>query len=89
MQKDISMHDSEARKLRKEASACSVEIAELMKLHERGELITSVDKLFVDYVTTGRKGIDDEKLKTEYPEVYEAVRKTSYSRNVKVRVEAI
>ena len=89
LQAEISKHDAEARKLRKEASACSVEIAELMKLHERGELVTGVDKLLVDYITTGRRGIDDEKLKTEYPEVYEAVRKTSYSRNVKVRVEAI
>ena len=66
--------------------AHSVRIAELMKAHEHG-VLTTTDKLLVDFVTRVTRRVDSGYLKKEHPSIYEAALKTSESRKVKVSVQ--
>lgn len=68
-------------------TALSVRIAELMKTHEHGVLLTSTDKLLVDYVTNSTRRVSSEYLKENYPAIYEESRKPSGSRKVKVTIQ--
>ena len=89
LQSEMSMHTSKVKGLEKEVEVRVVRIAEFMKEHEHGVLQTPSNRLVVDYVTKSRQLTDSELLKEKYPEIYEETRKTSYSRKVKVRLEAI
>ena len=89
LQGEISEHNSLARKLEKEVEAHSVRIAELMKEHEYGVLETTSDKLLIDFVTKSKTTTDKDKLKEQYPTVFDDVQKTTHSRKLKVSVAAI
>ena len=71
----------------KEIEAHSVRIAEMMKEHENGVLITPKDKLIVTFATRYTHRPNSKLLKQQYPDVYNEVLKTSASR--KLKVEAI
>jgi len=71
----------------KEIDARSVRIAEVMKEHEHGILELSAEKLIVDFVTKFTRRPDSQKLKKEYPDVYDEVLKATPSRKVKVSIE--
>ena len=62
-------------------------IAEMMKEHENGVLITPKDKLIVTFATRYTHRPNSKLLKQQYPDVYNEVLKTSASR--KLKVEAI
>ena len=64
-------------------------IAELMKNHEHGVLMTTSDKLLIDFVTKTTKRPDSKALKTKFSSVYADVMKESQSRKVKVSVHPI
>lgn len=89
LQSEMVMHNSKVKGLEKEVNARVVRIAEFMKEHEHGILPTAGGRLMVDYVTKSKQLTDSELLKEKYPDIYEETRKTSYSRKVKVRLEAI
>ena len=89
LQSEMAMHSSKIKGLEKDVESRVVRIAEFMKEHEHGELKTANSRLVVDYVTKSKQLTDNDLLKEQYPEIYEATRKTSYSRKVKVRLEAI
>ena len=81
--------DANKRTYEKEIEAHSVRIAELMQQHEHGVLMTTTDKLLIDFVTKRTKRPDSKALKAKYPTVYEDVMKESLSRKVKVSVQPI
>ena len=64
-------------------------IAELMKEHEHGVLMTTTDKLLIDFVTKTTKRPDSKALKARFPGIYADVMKESQSRKVKVSVQPI
>lgn len=88
LQEKISERREEIRKYEKEVEARSVRIAEIMKEHEHGVLETTNDKLLIDFVTKTSMRVSTDKLKKEYPKVYEDTRLPSTSRKIKVTVEA-
>jgi len=70
-------------------TAHSVQIAEMMRTHELGVLMTSVDKIIVNYVSKPTRRPDSKLLKEKYPVIYDEVLKTSYSRKIKVTVQPV
>ena len=89
LQGKIRECDAEKKKYEQEVEAHSVRIAELMKDHEHCVLMTTSDKLLIDFVTKTTKRPDSKTLKTKYPSVYADVTKESQSRKVKVSVHPI
>ena len=87
LQEKIAACGQEIKTYEKEVEAHSVRIAEVLKEHEHGVLVTAKDKLLIDFVTRTTKRPDSKALKEKYPSVYSDVLKVSESRKVKVRVE--
>lgn len=87
LQGELTTRNAEIKKIEKEIEAHSVRIAEAMKEHEHGVLISTSDKLLIDFVTRKTRRPDSKALKEKYPSVYDEVLKTSESRKVKVRIE--
>ena len=89
LQEKIRECDAEKKKYEQEVEAHSVRIAELMKDHEHGVLMTTSDKLLIDFVTKTTRRPDSKALKSKFPSVYADVMKESHSRKVKVSVHPI
>ena len=89
LQGELTTRNAEIKKIEKEIEAHSVRIAEAMKEHEHWVLISTSDKLLIDFVTRKTRRPDSKALKEKYPSVYDEVLKTSESRKVKVRVEPV
>lgn len=89
LQEKIAECNAEIKKYEAEVQAHSVRIAELMKDHEHGILETTTDKLLIDFVSKTSKRTDTQKLKKEYPKVYDEVVKPSESRKLKVSVQPL
>ena len=89
LQGKISDCNHEIKNYEREIEAHSVRIAELMKDHEHGVLMTTTDKLLIDFVTKRSKRPDSKALKSKYPTVYADVMKESMSRKVKVSVHPV
>ena len=89
LQGKISACNHEIKNYEREIEAHSVRIAELMKDHEHGVLMTTTDKLLIDFVTKRSKRPDSKALKSKYPTVYADVMKESMSRKVKVSVQPV
>lgn len=73
----------------KEIIAHSVRIAEIMRDNEHGVLLTPADKIFVDYVTRTTHRPDSEKLRKDYPAIFDHVVKETQSRKIRVSVQAV
>lgn len=89
LQEEIEECKSAIKSKEEAIKALSVRIAELMKMHEHGVLLTSTDKLLVDYVTNSTMRVSSEYLKKNYPSIYEEARKPSFSRKVKVTIQSV
>jgi putative phage-type endonuclease len=86
LQKEKYESDRRTRELEKEVTALSVKIAEAMGIHEHGVLETPDGKLLVEYITKSARRVDSSLLKKDYPDVYDAVAKTTNSRKLKVEI---
>lgn len=86
LQGKIKECDEAKKRYEKEIEAHSVRIAETMKNHEHGVLLTTKDKLLIDFVTKTTRRPDSKALKSKYPTVYSDVLNESVSRKVKVSV---
>jgi len=89
LQEDRADLDRRIRANKKEVTALSVKIVEMMGTHEHGVLETASDKLVVDFITDFTRRVDSDLLKKSHPGIYSAVLKTTSSRKVKVAVQAI
>lgn len=89
LQGKVKECEAEVKKYEKDIEAHSVRIAELMKGHEHGVLMTTTDKLLIDFVTKRTKRPDSKALKSKYPTVYADVLKESQSRKVKVSIQPL
>lgn len=89
LQGEIKRCERDIRTYEKEIEAHSVKIAELMKDHEHGILLTTKDKLLIDFVTKTTRRPDSKALKAKYPVIYGEVLNESQSRKVKVSVQPI
>ncbi len=89
LQAENSRFDASIRKNDKEVTALSVQIAELMQDHEKGELILPTEKITVSYTTRVTRRPDSERLKTQYAAVYADVLKESFSRKVKASIVSL
>ncbi len=84
LQGEIKDFKTEISTREKEIEAHSVRIAEIMKDHEHGLLETTTDKFLIDFVSKTSNRADTATLKKKYPAIYDEIRTTSQSRNLKV-----
>lgn len=89
LQGKISECNQEIKTYEKEIEAHSVRIAEVMKEHEHGVLLTTKDKLLIDFVTKSTTRPDSKVLKEKYQAILPDVMKTTQSRKVKVSVQPL
>ena len=80
---------AEMKKNEEVIDAHSVPVAEAMKNHEVGELVTSKAKYIVMFPTRTTRRPDSKMLKVKHPAVFEEVLKVSESRSLKVQKEAV
>lgn len=88
IQDEISLYKKEIKRCETELEAHSVKIAEIMADSEKGYLETDKGTYFADYPTKYRSSVDSLKLRNEYPDVFEEVKKVSDSRKLKISFSA-
>ena len=76
--------DRQIRQNEKEVMALSVQIADTMREHEHGILETPLERFQIDYTASNQRRVNGEKLKKQYPVIYEEVLNPPSQRRIKI-----
>ena len=76
--------DRQIRQNEKEVMALSVQIADTMREHEHGILETPLERFQIDYTASNQRRVNGEKLKKQYPAIYEEVLNPPSQRRIKI-----
>lgn len=76
--------DRQIRQNEKEVTALSVQIADTMREHEHGVLETPLERFQIDYTASKQRRVNGEKLKKQYPVIYEEVLNPPSQRRIRI-----
>ncbi len=89
LQIEISEYKKKTDALEELVDEYSKRIIAFMKQCGKAYLETTNDKLLIDLVTRRQTRADTKLLKEEYPQIFDLVKKTTESRKLKVKIEAV
>lgn len=89
MQEEIAELDKRKKRCAEIIEAQSVPLAEAMKQHDHGELLTSKERFIIHFPTKTTRRTSTKILKEKHPDVYEDVLTVSESRKIKIEREAL